>query len=111
MIIQIFGTKKCKDTKKAERFFKERKIQIQMVDLAQKALSKGEMNRIAQAVGLDNMIDPTSKRYEDLGLKYMKFDLQEKLLEEPLILKTPIVRQQQKATLGYQPEVWKEWLK
>jgi len=111
MIIQIFGTKKCKDTKKAERFFKERKIKIQMVDLAQKALSKGEMNRIAQAVGLANMIDPTSKRYEDLGLKYMKFDLQEKLLEEPLILKTPIVRLQQKATLGYQPEVWKEWVK
>ncbi len=111
MIIQIFGIKKSKDTKKAERFFKERKIQIQMIDLAQKSLSKGEMNRIAQSVGLENMIDSSSKKYIDLGLKYMKFDLQEKLLEEPLILKMPIVRLKQKATLGYQPDVWKEWLK
>ena len=112
MAIQIFGTKKDFDTKKAERFFKERGIPFQFIDMKEKGLSKGEFNSVCQAVGgLDNMIDPNCKDKDLLALvKYIaEEDRAEKVLENQKVLKTPIVRNGRQATIGYQPEVWKNW--
>lgn len=109
MNIQIFGTKKCQDTKKAERYFKERKIPYHFVDLTIRGLSKGELDKIKAVAGLDNIIDKTGKEYARLNLKYMVHDQEEKLLANPLLLKTPIVRNGAKATVGYSPEEWKQW--
>lgn len=112
MNIQIFGTKKCFDTKKAERYFKERKIKYQMIDMKEKGLSKGEFNSVKQAVGgLENMIDQNCKDKDLLALiTYIADeDKEEKVLENQKVLKTPIVRNGKKATVGYQPDVWKNW--
>ena len=112
MNIQIFGTKKSADTRKAERFFKERGIKFQFVDLKEKGLSKGEFNSVKQAVGgIDNLIDENAKDKDTLALiKYIADeDKEEKLLENQQILVQPIVRNGKKATVGYQPEVWKGW--
>lgn len=112
MNIQIFGTKKSPDTRKAERYFKERGIKYQFVDLKEKGLSKGEFRKVCQAVGgLDAMIDQNCKDKEMLALiKYLvPEDKEEKVLENQYVLKQPIVRNGQKATVGYQPEVWKTW--
>lgn len=112
MNIQIFGFKKCQDTRKAERFFKERGIKIQSIDLKEKGLSKGELNAVAQAVkGLDNLLDPNCKDKDALALvRYITPEAKvEKILENPQILKTPIVRNGKLATVGYQPDVWKTW--
>ena len=109
MNIQIFGKSKCFDTKKAERYFKERRINFQYVDILDKGLSKGEFNSVAQAVGgFENMIDKKSKNYytiEHFGTE-QKAD---KLMEIPKLYKTPIVRNGREATVGYQPDVWKTW--
>lgn len=112
MNIQIFGTKKCFDTKKAERYFKERKIKYQMIDMKEKGLSKGEFNSVKQAVGgLENMIDQNCKDKDLLALiTYIADeDKEEKVLENQKVLKTPIVRNGRKATVGYQPDIWKTW--
>lgn len=112
MNIQIFGTKKCNDTKKAERFFKERGIKYQFIDMKEKGLSKGEFNSVATILGgIDNMIDENSKDKDTLALiKYIvKEDRLNKILENQQILKTPIVRNGKKATIGYAAEVWKKW--
>ena len=112
MNIQIFGTKKSADTRKAERFFKERGIKFQFVDLKEKGLSKGEFNSVKQAVGgIDNLIDENAKDKDTLALiKYIADeDKEEKLLENQKILVQPIVRNGKQATVGYQPEVWKGW--
>ena len=112
MNIQIFGTKKCNDTKKAERFFKERGIRFQFVDLKGKGMSKGEFSSVAQANGgIENMLNPDAKDKETLALiKYIaEEDKLEKILENQQVLKTPIVRNGKKSTLGYQPDVWKTW--
>ena len=109
---QIFGTKKCNDTKKAERFFKERGIRFQFVDLKEKGMSKGEFSSVAQANGgIENMLNPDAKDKETLALiKYIaEEDKLEKILENQQILKTPIVRNGKQSTLGYQPDVWKTW--
>ena len=110
MVIQIFGTPKCKDTRKAERFFKERRIKIQMVDLREKGLSPGEMRNIIQVIPPEDLIDTEGKQYRNRNLAYMKFNLEEELLEDPLLLKTPIVRYGQNVSVGYEPDVWKGWL-
>jgi arsenate reductase len=110
-MIQIFGTKKCKDTQKAIRFFKERNIQIHYVDLQEKAISRGELNNIRRSVALDDLIDKSGKQYIKRNLQYMKFDIESELLDDPLLFKTPVVRFQQKATAGYQPETWQNWAK
>jgi arsenate reductase-like glutaredoxin family protein len=110
--IQIFGTKKSVDTRKAERFFKERGIKFQFVDLKEKGLSKGEFNSVKQAVGgLDKLIDENAKDKDILALiKYIADeDKEEKILENQQILVQPIVRNGKKATVGYQPDVWKGW--
>lgn len=109
MNIQIFGKSKCFDTKKAERYFKERKIKYQMIDLPRYGMSKREFESVKSAVGLDALIDEKSKDF-DL-LKYLAFDSDkiEKLLDDPSLIKTPIVRNGKKATVGYCPDVWKQW--
>ena len=112
MNIQIFGTKKSADARKAERFFKERGIKIQYVDLKEKGLSKGELTSVMQAVGgLDRLIDEKAKDQETVTLlRYIaEEDKLEKVLENPQVLVQPIVRNGRKATVGYQPDVWKNW--
>ena len=112
MNIQIFGTKKSADSRKAERYFKERGIKFQFVDMKEKGLSKGEFNSVKQAVGgIDKLIDENAKDKDTLALiKYIADeDKEEKLLENQQILAQPIVRNGRKATVGYQPDVWKEW--
>ena len=112
MNIQIFGTNKCFDTKKAMRYFKERGIKYQFIDLKEKGLSKGEYQKVKQAVGgLDNMLNENAKDQDALALiKYIaEEDWDEKVLENQQVLKTPIVRNGQQATVGYVPDVWKCW--
>lgn len=112
MNIQIFGTKKCNDTKKAERFFKERGIKYQFIDMKEKGMSKGEFNSVAQVNGgLENMINRESKDKDTLALiKYTADeDKLEKVLENPQVIKTPVVRNGRASTLGYQPDIWKVW--
>ena len=112
MNIQIFGTKKCNDTKKAERFFKERGIKYQFIDMKEKGMSKGEFNSVAQANGgLENMINWDGKDKDILSLiKYIaEEDKLQKVLENPQVIKTPVVRNGKQSTLGYQPDVWKKW--
>lgn len=110
--IQIFGTKKCFDTKKAERYFKERNIKFQYIDLKEKGLSKGELTSVVSAVGgLDALLDPNCKDKQVATLiQYLSADQKlEKVLENQHVLRTPIVRNGKKATVGYQPDVWKGW--
>ncbi len=112
MNIQIFGTKKCNDTKKAERFFKERGIKYQFIDMKEKGMSKGEFTSVAQANGgVENMLDPGCKDQDALMLiKYIADeDKLGKILENQQVIKTPAVRNGKQSTIGYQPEVWKKW--
>ena len=112
MNIQIFGTKKSFDSKKAERFFKERGIKYQFIDMKEKGMSKGEFTSVAQANGgIENMINWEGKDQDTLALiKYIADeDKLEKILENPSVIKTPVVRNGKQSTLGYQPEVWKGW--
>ena len=112
MNIQIFGSKKCNDTKKAQRFFKERGIKFQFIDMKEKGMRKGEFNSVAQFNGgIENMIDWNGKDQDTLALiKYIaEEDKLEKILENPQVIKTPLVRNGKQSTIGYQPEVWKTW--
>ena len=112
MTIQIFGTKKCFDTKKAERYFKERNISVQFIDMKEKGMSKGEFTSVAQANGgIENMVNQDCKDKDILALiKYIASeDKLEKILENPQVIKTPVVRNGKQSTLGYMPEVWKDW--
>ena len=112
MNIQIYGKAKCFDTKKAERYFKERGIKFQSVDIVKYGLSKGEYNSVKNAAGgMDALIDVKSKEYEARHIKYLanKEDIEANLLENPGMFKTPIVRNGKKATIGYKPEVWAAW--
>lgn len=112
MNIQIFGTKKCNDTKKVQRFFKERGIKFQFIDMTEKELSKGEFRSVCQAVGgINNMIDESCKDKDALALvKYIAEDeREEKLFDNQQVIKTPVVRNGKQATVGYAPEVWKGW--
>lgn len=111
MNIQIFGKSKCFDTKKAERFFKEHNIKFQSVDILTKGLSAGEFKSVLQSVkNVDELIDDKNKDYCDI--KYLlDADKPDKLAECPKLYKTPIVRNGKKATVGYCPDVWNEWIK
>jgi arsenate reductase (glutaredoxin) len=109
MNIQIFGKLKCQDTKKAQRYFKERRIPFQFVDITRKGLSKGELNSIKTAVGIDNLIDREGGIYAEKNLKYLIHDVEDELLKDSMLLRTPIVRNGREATIGYQPDLWKEW--
>jgi arsenate reductase len=110
--IQIYGKAKCFDTKKAERYFKERRIKYQFVDLVKFGMSKGEFNNILKAVGdFDELLDKSSKAYENSFIEYLatKEAKEEKLLENQSAFKTPIVRNGKQVTVGYKPEIWKDW--
>lgn len=112
MNIQIFGTGKCFDTKKAMRYFKERNISFQMIDLKEKGMSKGEFRSVAQAVGGVNALLNESCRDQD-ALALVRYiadeDKEEKILENQQVIKTPVVRNGKQATVGYCPDTWKEW--
>lgn len=113
MGLQLFGTRKCPDTRKAERFLKERGIKYQFIDLGESGpggkspISPGEIKAIAAAVGKDALIDRGGDRFKDRGLEYMDFDAEEEILKEPLLLRTPILRDGRKAVVGLDPEGWK----
>ena len=109
MNIQIFGKSKCFDTKKAERYFKERRIKFQSIDMRQKGMSRGELLNVKAVVGLEAMIDYTVPDSEILKYLAGETAREEKLLENPWFIKTPIVRNGKKATVGYCPDVWKDW--
>ena len=109
MNIQIFGKTKCFDTKKAERYFKERRIKFQYVDVLRYGMSRGELNAVKNAVGLESMIDSSDEDYplvQYLASAEAKLD---KLYEDPYLIRTPVVRNGKQATVGYCPEVWKSW--
>ncbi|HIW08356.1 MAG TPA: ArsC family transcriptional regulator [Candidatus Faecalibacterium intestinigallinarum] len=112
MNIQIFGTSKSFDTKKAQRYFKERGIRFQMIDLKEKEMSRGEFDSVARAVGgWQNLVDPNARDKQTLALLDALVDWQkeDKLFENQQLLKQPIVRNGRQATAGYQPEVWAGW--
>lgn len=112
MNIQIFGKKKCFDSQKAERYFKERKIKYQYVDILRYGLSKGEFESVKTAVGLKEMINTNAKEYTQLNMQHFRTSgslAEETLFNNPALYKTPIVRNGRKATVGFQPEVWKTW--
>ena len=109
MNIQIWGRKKCFDTKKAERYFKERRIKVQYIDLDRFGISRGELQSVKNAVGKEKLIE---EKHPDAALiRYLASSdaRMERLLEDPTLLKTPIVRNGKQATIGYQPETWKKW--
>ncbi len=109
MNIQIYGKKKCFDTKKAERYFKERRVKYQFIDLDRFGLGRRELDTVRAAVGVEALID--EKDPDAALLHYLASDAArlDKLFEEPWRIKTPIVRNGKQATVGYQPEVWKGW--
>ena len=113
MNIQIFGKQKCSDTKKAERFFKERNIKFQFIDIDKFGISKGEYQSIKTAVGgMENLINKKSKEYENQFISHLssQADVEERLLTNPGMFITPIVRDGKRATVGYQPNVWSGWI-
>ena len=113
MDVQIFGTKRCTDTRKALRFFSERRVKTHFVDLKQKAASAGELRRFVQKFGVDAVMDRDSKRFLSLGLSQADYSPErwlEILAEEPLILRTPLVRWKHRLTIGHEDETWKSWM-
>jgi arsenate reductase len=114
LTVQLFGTKKCQDTRKAERFFRERGVALHVVDLAQKGMSAGELRNVAASVGgMEALIDRAGKRYVDKGLKYAAPTgprIEQILVDDPLLLRTPIARSGSRATVGYAPEAWAVWI-
>jgi len=112
--VQLFGTKKCPETRKAERYFKERGVKLHLVDLAQKGMAAGELRNVAARVGgIEALVDRAGKRYLEKGLAYAAPTgprIEQMLVDDPLLLRTPIVRSEGRATVGYAPEIWKTWL-
>ena len=109
MNIQIFGKSKCFDTKKAERYFKERRIKFQAVDLVKFGMSRGELQSVKNAVGLENLVDWENPDAAILRYLAGEGDKLEKLLDNPRLIRTPVVRNGRQATVGYCPDVWKDW--
>jgi arsenate reductase-like glutaredoxin family protein len=106
MALQIFGTRKCPATRKAERFFKERDIGYHFVDLAEKGISPGELDAVVKAAGIDSLVNPDSKCYRDRALAYMDYDPRQEILASPLLLRTPVVRDGAAVALGDDPAAW-----
>ena len=109
MNIQIFGKSKCFDTKKAERWFKERRIKYQYIDLLKYGISRGELTSVRASVGFDAMLDEKAGDYALLQYLAHDEDRVAHVLDDPRLLRTPIVRNGKKATVGYCPEVWETW--
>ena len=113
MEVQVFGHKKSPDTRKALRFFAERRVKVHFVDLNERAASLGELRRFAQKFGVTALVDRTSRRFADLGLGPSRLSEDrwlEKLVEEPLLLRVPLVRFQNALTIGADESTWKEWM-
>ncbi|MDQ6736348.1 MAG: arsenate reductase [Gemmatimonadota bacterium] len=113
MEVQIFGTKKSSDTRKAQRFFTERRVKVHFVDLDERAASLGELRRFAQKFGVGALIDKDSARYRDLGLQHARMSDESwltKLADEPLLLAQPLVRFGQRVTIGLAEQDWKAWI-
>ena len=109
MNIQIFGRKKCFDTQKAQRYFKERRIKFQYIDVDRYGISRGELQSVKNAVGLDNLINTKDEDYPLIQYLASNEAKMDKLFEDPYLIKTPVVRNGKQATVGYCPEVWKNW--
>lgn len=113
MDVQVFGTHKHADVRKALRFFSERRVKVHFVDLKERAASKGELQRFAQKFGVSALIDKASKRYAELGLGVVRYDdarWLDKLVDEPLVLRVPLVRWQHKVTVGLAEAEWSAWV-
>ncbi|MCX7881729.1 MAG: arsenate reductase family protein [Brevinematales bacterium] len=108
--IQIFGVKKSFDTQKAERFFKERRVSFHFVDLKEKGFSPGELRSISEILPWDMLIDTKSSLYQQRQMQYLVVDWFEEVLAHPTLVRMPIVRWGKRVTVGYTPEIWKEWL-
>ena len=109
MNIQIFGKSKCFETKKAERYFKERGVKFQSIDLLRYGMSNGEFEGVRRVVGFAAMVDEKSKDYASIAYLAYEEDKMDRVFENPKLLKTPIVRNGKQATVGFQPEIWKTW--
>ena len=112
MEIQVFGVRKSSDTRKALRFFSERRIKTHFVDLNERPASAGELKRFAQKFGIGALIDSESARFQDLGLRHARMSDEtwlSKLVDEPLLLKVPLVRNGHQLTIGLDEKTWKEW--
>jgi len=113
MNIQIFGVRKSSDTRKALRFFAERRIKTHFVDLLERPAAKGELRRFVDRFGITSMLDSNSKRFQELGLRYARMSDEswlEKLAEEPLLLRMPLVRNENQLTIGADETTWKKWM-
>ena len=110
LTVQIIGTKNCQDTRKADRFFRERGIRPHFIDLKERSLSQGELQNISRNVDPEQLLDRDSKAYAKAGLAYMIYDPLEVALKNPAVLKTPIVRCGKEVTIGLKPEIWNKWL-
>lgn len=113
MDVQIFGTKKSAETRKAQRFFAEHRIKIHFVDLQEKAASRGELQRFVQTFGVKALVDEDSKRYGELGLRTALYGDERWLailVDEPMLLKMPLVRRGSALTIGAAERTWKSWL-
>jgi arsenate reductase-like glutaredoxin family protein len=113
MEVQVFGVKKSAETRKALRFFAERRVKTHFVDLNERAASPGELRRFIQKFGLDRLIDRDSKRFDELGLRHARLSDErwmEKLAEEPLLLRMPLVRNANALTIGLAEQDWKTWI-
>lgn len=113
MEVQIFGLKKSAETRAAQRFFAERRVRTHFVDLAERAASPGELRRFVQKFGAEALLDRSAKRFAELGLGAARYGDEKwtlKLAEEPRLLKLPLVRWQQKLTVGAADDTWKEWV-
>ncbi len=110
LVVQIFGTKKCHDTQKALRFFKERGINVQFINLDEKAMSKGELESVSKKVHLDELLNSDGKYYNDHGYAHRVFDLFDTLLEVPYLMRTPVTRFKSDAAVGVATDKWKQWV-
>ena len=113
MEVQVFGIKKSAETRKALRFFAERRIKTHFVDLMERAASPGELKRFAQKFGVASLIDRESRAFSELGLRYAQFSDErwlDKLVEEPLLLRMPLVRNGNALTIGLSEADWKRWV-
>jgi arsenate reductase len=113
MEVQIFGVRKSAETRKALRFFAERRVKTHFVDLMERPASKGELRRFVQRFGITAMLDQTSKRYQELGLRHSRLSDEtwlDKLAEEPLLLRMPLVRNANQISIGYDVITWKKWM-
>ena len=111
MHIQIFGDKKSKDSAKAERFFKERGIIFHYRELSEDGISEGELDSICKSIPIYDLIDKTGKEFRKRDMQFMVYDTREELLTDAKLFRTPIVRNEHRATVGYQPDIWLTWIK